>query len=223
MNQRFIIKIESFEQMPDIKGWVVQGLSRFRATALAFRHHRTRPVAEAARAGSHGASPPGAVFFICQDGSIRDLSVHMGRFGNRALVVVCFLPGPMQTHRRPGSTKRGAVPPHRREPDRVHRQVAALMVTWNVCQRQLLPHVRCALVGSRSGRASPPTPPQHREGVQRHMAMLTPANPEFTDEHVSFILDGWRPRMDQPWDSRRRWPSRRGSLDRSRRVGAQGG
>jgi PAS domain S-box-containing protein len=90
MNQRFTATFGySIQEVPDISAWWEKAYPD-----LAYRD-RIRAswqdaVGEAERTGNHAIGPVAAQV-TCKDGSLRDLEVHMGRFGNRALVVVSDL------------------------------------------------------------------------------------------------------------------------------------
>ena len=86
MNQRFTETFGySLGEVSDITAWWLRAYPN-PAYRTRIRASWNDAVAEAERTGSHAIAPVAAQV-TCRDGSIRDLEVLMGRFGNRALVV----------------------------------------------------------------------------------------------------------------------------------------
>ena len=196
MNQRFTETFGySLEEVPDVTEWWLRAYPD-PAYRTRVRASWNDAVAEAERTGSHAIAPVAAQV-TCRDGSIRDLEVLMGRFGNRALVVFSDF-----TERR--HTDELLQRSEERYRLIVENQTE-FIVKWRPDgTRTFVNDSYCRTFGVREQDCVgtsflPLIAPEYREGVQRQMAMMTPANPEFTEEHVSLIRDG---RRWQQWTNR---------------------
>jgi len=153
-------------------------------------------LAEAERTGSHAITPV-AARITCRDGSLRDLEVHMGRFGNRALVVFTDLTERKHTEEL-----------LRRSEERyrliVENQTEFIVKWLPDGTRTFVNDSYCRSFGVREQDCVgtsflPLVAPEHRDAIQRQTAALTPAAPEYTEEHLSLVRDG---RCWQQWTNR---------------------
>jgi PAS domain S-box-containing protein len=196
MNQRFT---ETFgytiEDVPGVAAWWTRAYPDVEYRELV-RAAWNKAVADADVAGSH-AIVPVAARATCLDGSVREIEAHMGRFGNRALVVFSDLTERKQTEEL-----------LRRSEERyrliVENQTEFIVKWLPDGTRTFVNESYCRTFGVREQDCIgtsflPLVSPEYRATIVGQTAALTPEAPEYTDEHVSLVVGG---RRWQQWTNR---------------------
>jgi PAS domain S-box-containing protein len=174
---------------------VEEGISH-RAYREEIRATWKQAIAEAERAGSHAIAPV-ASRVVCRDGSVRDIEVHMGRFGDRALVLFSDLTERKHTEEL-----------LRRSEERyrliVENQTEFIVKWLPDGTRTFVNESYCRTFGVREHDCVgtslfPLVAPDFRQAIAARAAELTPAEPEYTDEHLSIVPGGQR---WQQWTNR---------------------
>jgi PAS domain S-box-containing protein len=196
MNQRFTTTFGySIQDVPDISAWWVRAYPD-PAYRDRVRASWRDAIAEAERTENHAIDPVTAQV-TCKDGSTRDLEVHMGRFGNRALVVFSDLTEQKHTEKllRQSEERYRLI---------VENQTEFIVKWLPDGTRTFVNDNYCRTFGVREQdclgtRFFPLVAPEYRDEIRRRTAALTPDAPEYTDEHVSLVPGG---RRWQQWTNR---------------------